>query len=137
MGENLKMTQKTTEFQQECLGQRKWWKLKDSFEEKAWPRLQQAGSSVFATGRTAGKRIARAKINWLAILAIVVLVYMAQNGMMDSMPELKWLIESTVRLIEWAIGLVHKFFRWGLNLPMPKLGVFEMLNEWLRAMFAL
>jgi hypothetical protein len=62
---------------------------------------------------------------------------MAQNGMMDGMPELKWLLESTVRIIEWAIGLVHKFFKWGLNLPVPKLGVFETLNEWIRAMFAL
>ena len=131
MGENnLKMTQ-------EMLGQSKWRKLQDSFKENTWPRLQRAGSSVFSTSRTAGKRIARARINWLAIFAIVVLAYMAQNGMLDGIPELKWLIESTIRLMEWLIGLIHKFFRWGLNLPVPKLGVIEMLNKWLRAIFAL
>ena len=85
----------------------KWQKLSDCSKTKLFPWLNKAGNSFVNALERAGRRLLRVRINWLAILAFIVLSYMAEKGMLDQMPEVKWLIESSVRLAEWFVGLIH------------------------------
>ena len=43
-----------------------------------------------------------------AILVLAVLVYLTNRGVLDEMPNVKWLVECSVRLIEVIFGA----FRW-------------------------
>lgn len=123
---------------QEALGQRKWYKFKNWYQTKALPVLKNALASV-------GKAIKNMPgLNWGAVLVMVVLAHMAKNGIMEDMPNIKWLVESTVRLIDWCFGLIRGLFEWVVGTAESELfsitdifGILEMLTNWMKEIFAL
>lgn len=54
-----------------------------------------------------GIRVFVWKHSAFALLAFVILWVMAQNGMLDGLPNIKWLIQVEGRILEWLIGLLR------------------------------
>ena len=114
----------------------KWQKFQDWSKTKLFPWLNKTGNSIVNALEAFGRRLLKIRVSWVAILAFVILASMAQNGNLDKMPELKWLIESSVRLIEWFVGLIRQFIKWTIDFPKLDFGIFEMFNEWIKEIFA-
>ena len=122
---------------QEALGQRKLNKLFNWWNTRAYPALETGYKKLLA-------EIANIRINWGGILVMVILVIMAQNGAMDNMPNLKWFVESAMRLTEWCLNLLRSFIDWFVNFLDSKfvnmfdiLGILEWAKNFLRDIFAL
>jgi len=96
----MKVAQK--EHKQEALSKSKWGKFTNWWTTKAEPWLEARFNEL---------NVAFSKIrlpSMRSILVLVVLVYLANSGALDEMPNVKWLVECSVRLIEVIFGA----FRW-------------------------
>lgn len=129
----LKVEQKSEK--QEALGRSKYHKISNWAKTKLWPLVKKWADKVWQCAKALERSLSKIHINWLVILALVILANMAKNGAMDDMPNLKWLLESAMRLIEWGIGLVCNLLKWVMDLP--GLGIFEWFENWVRDIFAL
>ena len=129
----LKVAQKSEK--QEALGRSKYYKISNWAKTKAWPLVKKVADKVCQGAKALGRSLSKIRINWVAILALVILANMAKNGVMDDMPNLKWLLESAMRLIEWGIGLLRNMLKWVMDLP--GLGIFEWFENWVKGIFAL
>ena len=110
-----------------------WWKT------KAMPWLTDAFSQV----DMALRRIRLPSLRTILVLAI--LVYMANDGALENMPNTQWLVECSVRLIECIFGA----FRWLVELFVVEVldsklidaidifGIFELLSNFMKTIFAL
>lgn len=112
------------------------YKIGNWVKTKVWPVIEKAASKACQGAKALGRSLSNIHINWVAILAFVILVNLAKNGAMDdNMPNLKWLIESAMRLIEWAIGLLRSLLKWAIwVMDLPGLGIF---TDWVKYIFAL
>ena len=87
---------------QENLGQSKWGMLSGWWKKKAKPWMKARFNEL-------NKLLCNIRLPSIkTILLLVVLVYMANSGAMDEMPNMKWLVECSVRLAEVIFGA----FRW-------------------------
>lgn len=123
---------------QEALGQSKIYKFKNWYKNKVLPVQKKAVASV----KKAFKKIPC--LNWGAILVLVILSYMAQKGIMDDMPNIKWLLESTVRLVDWLFGLIRSICEWTIGVLDSEVanatdffGIMEKFVNWMKGIFAL
>lgn len=126
----LNVAQKSVK--QEALGQSKGYKISNWVKTKLCPFVKTAMEDVWQEAKALGRSLSKIHINWVVILALVILANMAKNGAMDDMPNLKWLLESAMRLIEWVIGLLRNLLKWVMDLP--GLGIFK---DWVKYIFAL
>ena len=129
----LNVAQKSVK--QEALGQSKGYKISNWVKTKLCPFVKTAMENVWHEAKALGRSLSRVHISWLAILALVILANMAKNGAMDDMPNLKWLLESTMRLIEWGIGLLRNLLKWVFDLS--GLNIFDWFENWVKTIFAL
>jgi len=107
-----------------------WWNT------KVFPAIDKAFRNLF-------KMVCGIRINWTGILVLVILINMAQNGIMEDMPGIKWIVESAVRLIEWCFGILKSFISWFTNFldsrfvnQMDILGILKWMANLLRDIFA-
>lgn len=129
----LKVGQKSET--QDALGQSKYYKISNWAKTKVWPLIKKAADKVCQGAKALERSLSKIHINWVVILALVILANMAKNGAMDDMPNLKWLLESAMRLIEWGIGLLRNLLKWAVD--FPGIGVFEWFENWVKNIFAL
>jgi len=109
----------------------KWWNT------TAFPALKAETRSFF-------KAISRIRLNWTGILILVILTYMAQNGVLEGMPGIKWIVESAVRLMEWCMGILKSFIGWFVTFLESKpvdtvdiFNIFEVMANFLRDIFGI
>lgn len=115
-----------------------WRKFTSWTKNVAFPWISEKGKSALNAVKGINIRLPKlGKINWVGILVIVVLANMADNGMLDEIPNLKWFVETTVRLLEWIIGLLREFLKWLIELPKFTIFSIEGLENWFRNMFAI
>lgn len=129
----LKATQKREK--QEALEQSKYYKIINWAKTNVWPLVKMTADKILQGADALCRSLSKVRISWLAILALVILANMAKNGMMDDMPNFKWLLESAMRLIEWGIGLLRNLLKWVMK--FPGFGIFEWFENWVASMFAL
>ena len=123
---------------QEALGQSKCYKVRNLANTKVWPVIEKAVSKVCQGAKALGQSLSDIHISWVAILALVILVNMAKNGKMEDMPNLKWLLESAMRLTEWAIGMLRSLLKWAVDfMDLPGFGIFDWFKNWVMNVFAL
>ena len=105
-----------------------WWK------EKGKKQMAKAIQQVKHGLMWCLKRLARIRINWMAILVAVALVYMGEMGMLDKWPAIKWLVQCELRLVDWIFGLLKAFLQWavGGDTLLP-----NEFTEWIKYIFAL
>lgn len=116
----------------------KWHKFASWTTNVAFPWILEKGKGVCNAVKGIAIRLPKfGKVNWVGILVIIILANMASNGMLDEMPNVKWLIETTVRLVEWLIGLLREILKCLIELPKFTLFDIEGLENWLRNMFAI
>lgn len=116
----------------------KWHKFTSWTTDVAFPWILEKGKGVCNAVKGIAIRLPKfGKINWVGVLAIIILANMASNGMLDEMPNIKWLIETTIRLAEWLIGLLREFMKWLIELPKFTFFNIEGLENWLRNMFTI
>lgn len=121
---------------QEALGQKRSYKLR-KWKTKACLWIKKTGDQIIKAGEALGRKLLKARVNWVSVLALVILANMAEKGAMDNISQLKWLIESCIRLIEWGVGLIHNLLDWVINLPIFDFGIFEMFGDWVKQIFSL
>ncbi len=129
---------------QEALGQSKMNKFVNGTKKMAGKFMNSFNTTAVPVIENLGKEISKIRINWFGILVVVILAYLAKNGYLNEMPHVKWLVESTIRLIEWLFGLLYsimegvtKGFDSKFCTSIDLFGIVEALNNWLKAMFAL
>ena len=122
---------------QEALGQKKVNMFENWRKTKAVPALDKANDDIV-------KALSGVHINWTGILILVILAYLAKNGYLEEMPSVKWLVESAVRAVEWAINLLQSLIELLVNFLESKFinvfdifGIFEWMADFLRTIFAL
>ena len=110
-----------------------WQKSKDWANDKAKPWLKNVAAPAFSKSMTV---LARAtKMTFVGCLALVILYMLAENGYMDGMPQLKWLISTEVRLVEWLISVFKSLIDFIVNdLPNP-LNLFPGFQDWMEYIF--
>ena len=77
------------------------------------------------------------KISWVSILCLFCLYYLSRNGYLDEVPAIKWLVESTVRLIDWIFAVIKDFLGITVNAPVSPFSLFRPLQDWLKYIFAI
>ena len=123
---------------QEALRQSKCYKVSNWAKTKLCPFVKTAMENVWQEAKGLGRSISKIHINWVVILALVILANMAKNGAMEDMPNLKWLLESAMRLIEWGIGLLRNLLKWAVDfMDLPGFGIFDWFKNWVMNVFAL
>lgn len=133
-----KMVANEENMSQEALGQNKWFRFTNWTKTKAFPWMKEKAKKVDSAVKNIDIKLPRIRISWVTILAVIILATMAKNGMLDEMPNLKWLLETTIRMVEWLIGVVRSLLEWVIELPTPKFfGIGEMFQDWMRNMFAI
>ena len=138
MNQDTAMEVLQASYAQENLRRNKSNKFKNWYKNKVLPVLKKAVASV----KKAFKKIPC--LNWGAILVLVILYYMAQKGIMDDMPNIKWLLESTVRLVDWLFGLIRSICEWAIGVLDSEVanatdffGIMEKFVNWMKGIFAL
>lgn len=132
----LKVEQKSEK--QEALGRSKYHKISNWAKTKLWPVIEKAASNICHGAKALGRSLSSIHISWVAILALVILANMAKNGEVDNMPNLKWLLESAMRLIEWGIGLLRNLLKLAVDfMDLPGFGIFDWFKNWVMNVFAM
>ena len=123
---------------QEALGQNKRGKFSDWWKNKAEPWMEERFkelNAVLCNIRLPGMK---------SILVLVILVYLANSGALDEMPNVKWMVECSVRLIEVIFGA----FRWLVEQvvgildskiveTIDILGINELLSNFMKHIFGM
>lgn len=133
---------------QEALGQSKRSKFVNGAKKMAGKFMNWLDTTAAPNIKNAAislcKEVSKIRINWFGVLVVVILAYMAKNGYLNEMPHVKWLVESAVQLMDWLLGLLHslmegitKGFDSKVITAFDPFGIFEALNNWLKAMFAM
>ena len=132
----MKAAQKN--MKQEALGQSKWGKFTDWWKNKAEPWLTKRFSELNAL-------LCKISLpSMKAILVLAVLVYLSNNGVLDEMPNVKWMLDCTVRLVEVIFGA----FRWIVEQVIGVLdsqvvdtidifGINELLSNFMKHIFGM
>lgn len=66
-----------------------------------------------------------ARVSWVAILAFAILWVMCQNGLLDDLPNLRWLVQASGNLIDWVFGLIRSIISWIGKIDSP-------MQEWFK-----
>lgn len=75
------------------------------------------------------------RISYSAILALVVLGFLANKGLLDNVPNLKWFIESALRLVDALFGFLRGFLEWVFK--QEPIGVIKPFFEWARTIWGM
>ena len=75
------------------------------------------------------------KMTFVGCLAPVILYMLAENGYMDGMPQLKWLISTEVRLVEWLISVFKSLIDFIVNDLTNPLNLFPGFQDWMKYIF--
>ena len=109
---------------------------KEKIEERTYEQLKTWANKILDKMKIGVQKIqssaSRIRINWLSILVIIILANMAQKGMLDEMPNIKWLVESAVRGFDWLMGLFRELMKWLVEFPY-----FNILDDFFKNIFAL
>ena len=123
---------------QEALGRNKSEKFCDWWKNKAKPWMAARFAEL-------NKMLCNIKLpSMKTILVLVALVYLANTGALDEMPNVKWMVECSVRLIEVVFGA----FRWLVETVIGMLdsqivetvdifGINELLSNFMKHIFGM
>lgn len=109
--------------------------VKDFWNKKAWPSIQKFWTESFVPGISAfGHALWRgARLSWVAVLAFAILWLMSQNGLLDELPNIKWMVQASGNIIDWVFGLLRSFVSWLAHIDFWLPNEFE---TWFREMMA-
>jgi len=123
---------------QETLGQSKWGKFGNWWNTKAEPWMCERFKEL-------DKVLSNIHLpSMKTILVLVVLAYLANSGALDEMPNVKWMVECSVRLIEWIFGAFRWLVEQVINMLDSKFvnivdifGINEMLSNFMKMIFGM
>ena len=75
------------------------------------------------------------KLSWASILCLCLLYYLSTNGYLDEVPSIKWLVNSTVRLIDWVFAVIRDFLGISVNSPVSPFNIIQPIQDWLKYIF--
>ena len=75
------------------------------------------------------------KLSWASILCLCFLHYLSTNGYLDEVPSIKWLVDSTVRLIDWVFAVIRDFLGISVNSPVSPFNIIQPIQDWLKYIF--
>ena len=132
----MKAVQKS--MKQETIVKSKWGKFSEWWKNKAEPWLEARFAEL-------NKLLCNIRLpSMKTILVLVVLVYLSNSGALEEMPNVKWMIECSVRLIEVIFGA----FRWLVEQVIGMLdsqivetidifGINELLSNFMKHIFGM
>lgn len=71
------------------------------------------------------------RINYMSLVAALLLVMASEAGMLESFPALQWLAGAEIRLWNWFSGLIFDFANWLFRIsPEIQIPILSDIFEW-------
>lgn len=101
-----------------------------------WANIRNSTASAFSTFSTwcanAWRHLLHIRINYTFFIAALLLLFLDQQGYLDSFPALQWAAGVELRLYNWFFDLLHSLCRWLIDLQWPSNGLLAEFAEWLK-----
>lgn len=76
------------------------------------------------------------RLNWITLVAAILIVMVDSTGILDSFPALHWFAQVELRFWNWLFGICHSFLVWTFDGPFKNIGnvpVIGNIFNWLQS----